>query len=132
MEGLVCSIPTNLIDPFGATAVVEPRSRWESLDTQINSTLVFKADRKPAQAAMTNLIQDMQKYACAGRNFNLQCNLTRELALFQDDNRCASPLSDTAEGFRGPQRVNGIPGEEPTDNPEPGPGRRILVCLERG
>ena len=81
---------------------------------------------------MTNLTQKMLKYACAGRNVNLQCNLTRQLALFQDDNRCASPLSDTAEGFRGPERVNGIPGEELIDNLAPGPGRRILVCLERG
>jgi hypothetical protein len=47
MEGLVCSIPTDLIDPFAAIAEVETRSMWESLDTQINSTLVFKADRNP-------------------------------------------------------------------------------------
>jgi hypothetical protein len=74
MEGLVCSIPTDLIDPFAAIAEVETRSMWESLDTQINSTLVFKADRQPAQTATTNLIQDMLKYACAGGT--LTCSAT--------------------------------------------------------
>ena len=84
-----------LVDQIVVTAEVEARSRNQTLDIQIDPTLIFEADQQLTYSAVSNLIQNALKYTHAGGKVQVRGNLVGEHIVVEVEDECGGLLSDT-------------------------------------
>ena len=89
-----------LIDQIVLTAGIEAQSKKQSLETQVDPDLVFKADRQLVHSAISNLIQNAIKYTHDGGKIILRGKTVEGNLVIEVEDECGGLTDRNVDLFK--------------------------------
>ncbi len=90
-----------LVDQLLVTASMEAKARRQTIEIQISSDLVVKADLQFFHSAISNLIQNALKYTHVGGKIQIRAKAVNEDVVFEVEDECGGlAANDTEDLFK--------------------------------
>lgn len=86
-----------LVDQLLVTANMEAKSRRQTIEVQISSDLILKADLQFFHSAVSNLIQNALKFTHDGGKIQIRANAVNEDIVFEVEDECGGLAQNATE-----------------------------------